>query len=47
MFKGCWNKFMEIQTSSQSRVDAWYGGSFLWRNGVFSLGTFYSNAYGD
>jgi hypothetical protein len=28
-------------------VDVSYGGSLLWQNGVFSLGTFYSNAYGD
>jgi hypothetical protein len=27
-------------------VDASYNG-LLWQNGVFSLGTFYSNAYGD
>jgi hypothetical protein len=29
------------------KVDANYGGSFLWQNDVFSLGAFYSNAYGD
>jgi hypothetical protein len=28
-------------------VDANYDGSFLLRNGVFSMGTFYSNVYGD
>jgi hypothetical protein len=28
-------------------VDASYGGSLLWQNDGFSLGTFYSNAYGD
>jgi hypothetical protein len=28
-------------------VNASYGGSLLWQNGVFSLGTFYSNAYDD
>ncbi len=28
-------------------VDASYSGSLLWRNDVFPLGTFYSNAYGD
>jgi hypothetical protein len=28
-------------------VDASYGGSLLWQNNVFSLGTLYSNAYGD
>jgi hypothetical protein len=28
-------------------VNASYGGSLLWRNNVFSLGTLYSNAYGD
>jgi len=26
-------------------VDASYGGSLLWWNNVFPLGTFYSNAY--
>jgi len=30
-----------------NRVNASYGGSFLWQNGVFSLGALYSNAYGD
>jgi hypothetical protein len=28
-------------------VDASYCGSLLWWNSVFSLGTIYSNAYGD
>ncbi len=28
-------------------VDASYGGSLLWQNGVFTLDTLYSNAYGD
>jgi hypothetical protein len=28
-------------------VDASYSGSLLWRNDVFPLGTFHSNAYGD
>jgi hypothetical protein len=29
MFKVHLSKFMEIQTSSQSQVDAWYSGSLL------------------
>jgi hypothetical protein len=28
-------------------VDAQLSGSFLWQNDVFSLNTFYSNAYND
>ncbi len=28
-------------------VDVSYGGLFLWWNGVFSLGIFYSNVLGD
>jgi hypothetical protein len=30
-----------------NRLDATYIDSLLWRNDVFSMGTFYSNAYGD
>ncbi len=30
-----------------TRVDASHGVSLLCQNGVFSLGTFYSNTYGD
>jgi hypothetical protein len=29
------------------QVDASYSGSLLWRNDVFSLGTFYLNTCGD
>jgi hypothetical protein len=29
------------------RVDVSYGGSLLWRNNIFSLGTLYSNAHND
>jgi hypothetical protein len=29
------------------KVDASYGGSLLWQNGIFPLGALYSNAYGD
>jgi hypothetical protein len=31
----------------QRRVDVSYNGSFLWQNGVFSMGTLYSNVCGD
>jgi hypothetical protein len=36
-----------VGTSGNLLVDVSYGGSFLWRNNVFSMGTLYSNAYGD
>jgi len=38
---------MEVANVLHHGIDTSYDGLFLWRNDVFSLGMFYSNAYGD
>jgi hypothetical protein len=40
-------KAPRVLTNVGWRLNASYNGSFLWPNYVFSLGTFYSIAYGD
>jgi hypothetical protein len=42
-----WQVFHSDDLDGYLGVDAQLSGSFLWWNDVFSLGTFYSNAYGD
>jgi hypothetical protein len=36
-----------MNMEEHGRVDVSYGGSLLWRNNIFSLGTFYSNTRDD